>query len=83
MDVFDLPIALANWNNVIKKEPVVAIKQQPTVLEKGACQINTRRTGKLEAVDLVSQCGRQMIDDVEQRRMAGAITHTQEQRSLF
>lgn len=65
-----LPLVLATWNSVIKKELEVALKQSPEALDKGVTII-IKKNGKVGSRRFGVPIWEAMINDVEARVSAG------------
>jgi hypothetical protein len=70
VSVLGLPIALASWNSVIKKELAVAIKQSPSALEKGVTII-IKKNGKVGTRRFGVPIWEALVGDVEARKELG------------
>ena len=65
-----LPLVLATWNSVIKKELEVALKQSPEALDKGVTII-IKKNGKVGSRRFGVPIWEAMVNDVEARVSAG------------
>jgi hypothetical protein len=65
-----LPLVLATWNSVIKKELEVALKQSPEALDKGVTII-IKKNGKVGSRRFGVPLWEAMVNDVEARVSAG------------
>lgn len=64
------PVAINNWNKVIKNELLTALKQQPTALEKGITLI-IKKNGKVGSRRFGVPIWESLVEDVEVRREMG------------